>query len=539
MKFHSKTFLILLALASPVLFPWQSAAQTVTWGGSDGNWTVPGDWTSGAVPGSGTDATIDSGTAELPFTFSGTAGNVIVADSGTATLSVSSGYLSDADATIGNVAGSSGSGTIAPLGGWNNSGTVVVGNSGTGTLTVEGGVVTTAAGGVIGNLAGSNGTVTITSGSWINAEGSIIAGNNGDGVLNLNGGVLQVPGSLLLASGGNSTGTLNFSSGTLNALGVNGGAGAATVNFTTASGSASTFAPQLAGDLSVNQTGAGDTTLTGSETYTGATTVSAGTLTVNGSINNSAITVSGGLLNGSGTTGNVSVTSGGALGGTLTGGVVMVSAGGTVTAGDAPGENTMTSLALSGSATYAEQIVVPGGGSYTGPGNHPIAGTDYGQTTLNGSGNGQTALTLDSTNSILRLNVTGSLPAGGVGVPGVTYNPTGSNSSLDNCFVLHLSNSTDTISGEFAQVTADGVNFVAIDYSSGNLAGSSSVGTFTLDEQEWAISYTGDEADNSTTGGDDVVLTAIPEPSSYVLLALGAVVMTVLVRRRMAPMRQA
>jgi hypothetical protein len=212
--------------------------------------------------------------------------------------------------------------------------------------------------------------------------------------------------------------------------------------------------------------------------------------------------------------------------------------GGTVEAGDAPGENTMTTLALSGSATYQEEIDAPGSASsYTGPGNHPIAGTDYGQTTLTGPGNGQAAVSLDSTNSILRLNVVGLLPAGGVASAGHPYTPGGSNSSLDNYFILHLGDSTDTISGKFAQVTLDGVNFVPIDYSSGNLVGNSSVGTFTLDGTEWAISYTGDEAGNSTTGGDDVVLTAlmtIPEPSTYLLLALGGVGIVVFARRRRA-----
>jgi hypothetical protein len=325
----------------------------------------------------------------------------------------------------------------------------------------------------------------------------------------------------------------------------------------------------ISGTGNVQYTGSGTTAYSGTVTYTGTTSVSGGTLTVNGSLASSqnvvggggvlagsgtfgnvtvnstgtftdsgtagSVTVnSGGLVNGSGKTGAVTVNSGGYLGGTLSSGVVVANAGGTVMAGDAPASNSMTSLALSGSATYSEEIVAPGPSSYTGPGNHPVAGTNYGQTTLTGSGNGQTALTLDSVNSILQLSVTGLLPAGGVASNANPYKVGGGNTSLDNYFVLHLSNSTDTVSGEFAQVTLNGTTFVAINYSNTNLVDSSSVGTFTLNGQEWAISYTGNEAANSTIGGDDVVLTAIPEPSAYALFALGGIGLVVFARRRRA-----
>jgi autotransporter-associated beta strand protein len=302
---------------------------------------------------------------------------------------------------------------------------------------------------------------------------------------------------------------------------------------TTNAGGSLTYAGNITNPgIGLTKLGSGALVLTGDNTYTGTTTVASGTLTVNGSIASSPAVVNGGVLNGSGTTGNITVGSGGYLGGTLSSGVVVANAGGTVTAGDAPGANSMTSLTLSGSATYQEQIVVPGGGSYTGPGNHPIAGTDYGQTTLTGSGNAQTVLTLDSANSILQLSVTGSLPAGGVASNAKPYVVGGANSSLDNYFFLTLSNNTDLVSGKFAMVTSDGVNFTGINYTSSNLLGNSSVGTFTLNGQEWAIDYTGNIATNSDTGGNSVVITAIPEPASYVLLAFGGVALAMFERRR-------
>jgi autotransporter-associated beta strand protein len=52
--------------------------------------------------------------------------------------------------------------------------------------------------------------------------------------------------------------------------------------------------------LAVNKQGSGTLTLSGNNSYTGATTVSAGTLLVNGSLGNTAVSVTGGSLGGSG-----------------------------------------------------------------------------------------------------------------------------------------------------------------------------------------------------------------------------------------------
>lgn len=64
---------------------------------------------------------------------------------------------------------------------------------------------------------------------------------------------------------------------------------------------------------SLTKAGEGSWILSGTNTYTGATTVSAGTLVVDGSASGSAFTVDGGILSGSGTVGALTIASGGTL----------------------------------------------------------------------------------------------------------------------------------------------------------------------------------------------------------------------------------
>lgn len=66
-----------------------------------------------------------------------------------------------------------------------------------------------------------------------------------------------------------------------------------------------------AGSLAVD--GGGTMILNGANPYSGATTLSAGTLAVNGSLSASPITVTGGVLGGTGTVGSTTIASGGTL----------------------------------------------------------------------------------------------------------------------------------------------------------------------------------------------------------------------------------
>ena len=91
-----------------------------------------------------------------------------------------------------------------------------------------------------------------------------------------------------------------------------------------------TVSASVAGTGSLSQNGAGNTTLSGTNIYSGATTVSVGTLLVNG--------------DGSGATGAMAVSSGATLGGNGTlGGAVTVASTGILLAGDGTTGSTLTS----------------------------------------------------------------------------------------------------------------------------------------------------------------------------------------------------
>ena len=73
------------------------------------------------------------------------------------------------------------------------------------------------------------------------------------------------------------------------------------------------YASNIAGSMGLAKLGANTLTLSGSNTYTGPTTISQGELTINGSLVSPVTVNSGGMLGGSGSLGSVTVASGGSL----------------------------------------------------------------------------------------------------------------------------------------------------------------------------------------------------------------------------------
>ncbi|HIM39854.1 MAG TPA: autotransporter domain-containing protein [Methylophaga aminisulfidivorans] len=158
------------------------------------------------------------------------------------------------------------------------------------------------------------------------------------------------------------------------------------------------YAGVISGTGSVTKEGVGNFNLTGTNTYTGATTVNAGILSVNGSISNSTTTVnSGGTLGGTGTVGDVFINGGtfapgNSIGTINVSGNVDFSGGGNYDVEvDAAGNS--DKIVATGSATLTSGIV----NVKAAPGTYAYA-TDY--TILTASG-GLGGTTFDSVNADL------------------------------------------------------------------------------------------------------------------------------------------
>ncbi|NBN94085.1 MAG: hypothetical protein EBV31_00405, partial [Verrucomicrobia bacterium] len=168
---------------------------------------------------------------------------------------------------------------------------------------VNAGTTSTASGTL--NVSGGTVTVAANAGIAIRLGDASAAGGAAAGTLNLTGGTLTVAGDIIRGTQtGTSTAVLNLDGGTLDMAGKNiGGNGAATSNLTTTTFASGTLKNVLqinnAGTLTKSTTGT--LVLTGTNSYTGTTTVSAGVLNLQ---SNSALGT---------TAGGTSVTSGAAL----------------------------------------------------------------------------------------------------------------------------------------------------------------------------------------------------------------------------------
>ncbi len=157
---------------------------------------------------------------------------------------------------------------------------------------------------------------------WSNS-GTVLVGNSGTGTLNILGsGVVVADAGVTIALNSSSVGTLNFgtfggtdniASNALITPSITFGNGTGTINFNQAN--TYTLTSSITGPGSVNLLGSGTTILTGSNSYTGPTTVLAGTLLVGNTAGSATglgtLTVNeGALLGGSGTIGGDAIISG-------------------------------------------------------------------------------------------------------------------------------------------------------------------------------------------------------------------------------------
>ncbi|MBE0621831.1 MAG: autotransporter-associated beta strand repeat-containing protein [Burkholderiales bacterium] len=282
-------------------------------------------------------AIVNNATVTFDQTTSGTyagamsgTGALTKAGTGTVTLTGANTYAGGTTVSAGTLAGTTTSlqGAIA-----NNAtvsfdqttnGTYAGEMSGTGALTKAGaGTVTLSgansyAGGTTVSAGTLAGTTTSLQGAIVNnatvtfdqtADGSYAGVMSGTGALTKAGtGTVTLSGANTYAGGTTvSAGTLAGTTTSLQGAIVN---NAAVAFDQVADG---TYAGVMSGSGTLAKSGAGILTLSGTNTYTGATAVNAGTLAVNGSIDSPVTVNSGGVLGGSGTINNTVTTASGGV----------------------------------------------------------------------------------------------------------------------------------------------------------------------------------------------------------------------------------
>ncbi|MGV3662820.1 MAG: autotransporter domain-containing protein [Prosthecobacter sp.] len=330
--------IIITATATPPATHWLGRTDGL-WSGA--NWASDAAGTATtASPGSNSDITFSGAgaahkdtTLDQDFTIKSLTINDTVSISGDKTLTVTNNTLVDngtltinsgitlssVSGEIGRTAGTSGTVNVTGSGAqWIMSGDLDVDTGGTGTLNIlDGGTVQNETG-VLASYTATAATVTVDGSfsSWRN-NNNLVVGGSGPGTLNIqngaevivwDGAVSPSLGMVELAETSGSSGTLNFgsattpgSSGTLSAAEIHGGGGTAVVNFNQVD--EVVLDASITGSTSVNQTNAdGLTVLTGENTYTGTTNVSAGALAITNALHDvGSVTIAeGAMLTGNG-----------------------------------------------------------------------------------------------------------------------------------------------------------------------------------------------------------------------------------------------
>jgi T5SS/PEP-CTERM-associated repeat protein len=436
---------------------------------------------SGLVTGPGSSWNISG--ASITAGLGGSGNSLVVSNGGHVTTEYT--YISRGAGAADNSVVVTGSGSTL-----SNSWNMLVGVSGSGgSLVVSDGATIRSFIGQLGYNAGSSNNSALVTGSgsvWNNPNSyyGITVGMSGGATLTVaNGGTVNLNSTgitlgLTLAEYAGSSGTLNIgrfgtndAAGTVSTPKIGFGAGTGTINFNQSN--STTINAVISGNGSVNQLGSGTTILTGNytpggNTYSGTTTVSAGTLLASSASGSSAIGSSTLMVSNTGTFGGKGVVQGAAT----------IASGGTL----AVGLNGVGSLSFNGGLTL-----------------------EAGSTTI---------FQIYSTSDFTSINLNG------IG-SSVTYGGT---------LVFNLINYTPVVGNEFTVFNMTGGagesgNFATVEVGGSYLTQDS--GSYGI----WSGSNAGVTYQFSDSTGK-LTVQAVPEPSTYALLGLGAIGIFVILRRR-------
>ena len=484
-----------------LLLTYQGASPV--WTGGSGNLSTIGTTNGSALvfTGSGGNVTNNAQVSSLSsMTFSNTAGATTF--SGSALTNGSGGIVNNSAVTqtvslpltLGaDQSFNAASGNLAISGNVANNGN---------TLTLAGASNTT----VDGNISGNGGVTKADSGT------ATLSGNNTySGTTTVNGGTL-VAGSSTALSG---AGALTVNNGSTLALGsYNTTAGAVTLNSGSITGSGTltgtgytvssgTIAPTLAGaGVTLTKTGLGSVTLNAAETFTGKTTISAGTLILGSGSSLASTNINLGTRASQGTL-DASALSGGAItignGQTLAGygtlvGNTTIASGATLAPGNSPGVIGITGdLTLNSGSTSIFEVVGLGGAG---------ASNGFDQVNVNGTSGLGGLLTYGG---VLKLDISGMY---------------GKSTSFQD-YLFHFGSQTGGFSN--VQYKLNSGAWTDLTYYSLN-------NTW----QMWDTSALSLGAANAYVGINlnTGVLTVVPEPSTWALLVGGVSTLVILRRRK-------
>ena len=255
----------------------------------------------GTAGGNGTVVVADSGSwikvAGVCYAGSSAIGSVVVTNGGAGTNSASF--------TVGLGSGSSGAFLVSGVGSrWQAGSSTTIGSSGNGTLTIaDGGTFQQAGSTTIGSSSSSKAMVTVTGtgSAWTlgttplrvgssSTNASLTIADGGTVTVSSGGGTVQLGNTTVSGAVGTElnigapAGSAAVPAGTLSAASVTAvsGSGSKWVNFNHTDGSY-TFGVPMSGTLRVRQSGSGTTILTGNNTHSGGTEISAGALQIGAS----------------------------------------------------------------------------------------------------------------------------------------------------------------------------------------------------------------------------------------------------------------